>query len=268
MAGTTIFLRDDDVGALTPGLLTFMACFRERGLPVSYQIIPALLTDDCAAHLREQHAATPDLIEFGQHGLAHEMRIDGRRLGWEFGRERDLATQEAVIAEGKAILASKLGHAFSGRLFTPPRHRFNRDTVAALANQGFDILSAAAYADTPRRVIYGLARAIGLGTIGNRGVTYHGRLRPEARVHELSISVAVDDGPPRQRKVGDVMAEIDRAARQTSMVGLMFHHQAWTSPEGLEFLGALARALATRQDTRFALPQVLIPAETHRSSTR
>lgn len=250
---TRIFLRDDDVGAWTPALARFVACFREHDLPVSYQVIPAHLTDEAAEQLRAFHAERPDLCEFGQHGLAHEMTVGGKRLTWEFGRERDLATQQRVIAEGKAIMQAKLGQAFPAKLFTPPRHRFDGNTVRALHAEGFTILSAAAYVDPLRRFVYRLGHGLGMGTIGNRGIAYHPQLRPEAPLRELSIAVAVDDGAPVRREVSDVLARIERARQHTSAVGLMFHHQAWDSAEGTRFLEELALGLKSLPDCDFVL---------------
>lgn len=245
----TLFLRDDDVGAWTPALATFIEIFRSRQLPVSYQIIPALLTDDCAARLKALHGEEPDLFGFGQHGLEHGMTIGGRRLSWEFGGERDYATQLRVIRQGREVLERMLGDAFDGTVFTPPRHRFNADTVRALAESGFEVLSAASYRDTPRRVVYRVARTLGLGFIGNRGITWHPDWRPEARIREISIAVAVDDGAPRPRRASDVLAEIAMASRFPGPVGLMFHHQAWDSPEGRTFLAELADGLAGARET-------------------
>ena len=250
---TRIFLRDDDVGAWTLALARFIACFREHGLPVSYQVIPGQLTDEAAQQLRQFHAEQPGLCEFGQHGLAHEMTIGGKRLTWEFGRERNLPAQQQVIAEGKAIMQAKLGQAFGGTVFTPPRHRFDGNTVRALHAEGFTVLSAAAYTDPLRRLVYGLGRSLGLGTIGNRGIAYHPGIRPEAPLRELSIAVAVDDGAPVDRKVSDVLAGIERARSHCDSVGLMFHHQAWDSPHGHHFLQDLAKALKTLPDCEFVL---------------
>jgi hypothetical protein len=250
---TRIFLRDDDVGAWTPAFWRFVACFRDAGLPVSYQVIPAQLSDEAAEHLRAFHAERPDLCEFGQHGLAHEMTIGGKRLTWEFGRERDLATQQRVIAQGKAIMQAKLGPAFAGNLFTPPRHRFDGNTIRALHAEGFSVLSAAAYTDPLRRAVYRLGRSLGMGTIGNRGIAYHPELRPEAPLRELSIAVAVDDGAPVQRDVADVLAQIDRARKHTALVGLMFHHQAWDRPGGTTFLDDLVKGLQGLPDCEFVL---------------
>lgn len=257
---TRIFLRDDDVGGWTPALARFIACFRAQGLPISYQVIPAQLTDEAALQLRQFHAEQPELCEFGQHGLAHEMTIGGKRLTWEFGRERDLATQQQVIAQGKAIMQAKLGPAFAGNLFTPPRHRFDGNTIRALHAEGFSVLSAAAYADPLRRLVYAVGRRLGLGSIANRGIAYHTGFRPEAPLHEFSIAVAVDDGAPVDRKVSDVLAGIERARRHSGSVGLMFHHQAWDSPQGARFLQDLAQALKTLPDCEFVLLSKLAEA--------
>lgn len=250
---TRIFLRDDDVGAWTPALARFVACFRAQGLPVSYQVIPAQLTDEAAEQLRAFHAERPDLCEFGQHGLTHEMTIGGKRLTWEFGRERDLATQQQVIAAGKSIMQAKLGEAFPARLFTPPRHRFDGNTVRALHAEGFTILSAAAYTDPLRRIVYRLGHKLQLGSIANRGITYHQGQRPEAPVLEMSIAVAVDDGTPVRLAVGTVLRRIERARLHTTAVGLMLHHQAWDTPEGARFLNELALGLKGLPNCDFVL---------------
>ena len=47
-------------------MLAFAEAFLAREIPVSYQIIPARLTDACADYLLAIERARPDLIEFGQ----------------------------------------------------------------------------------------------------------------------------------------------------------------------------------------------------------
>jgi hypothetical protein len=252
MACTTLFLRDDDVGGLNDALTGFHAAFRERGLPVSYQAIPAQLTDACADWLKAEKAAAPDGIEIGQHGHTHEMVVAGKTEYYEFGPERDLAAQTDVIETGRRIMIDRLGAAFETRLFTPPRHRFNRDTLTALARTGFGILSSSSYPKPAHRLAYGVGRALGLTNIGRGGVSHHGRIRPEAPLLELSIAVAVDDGGPRDRHVEDVIAEIEAARKVTPIVGLMFHHNAWQPGAGTDFIRRLADALAALPDMRFA----------------
>lgn len=248
----TLFLRDDDAGALNDALCGFHDVFAARGLPVSYQVIPAQLTDECASWLRDIKRKAPDLIEIGQHGHTHEMMVAGRLEYFEFGPERSLDEQRAVIKQGRAIMQDKLGDAADPRLFTPPRHRFNRDTLVALGEAGFSVISASSYPKPLHQMAYRAGRLLGLTNIGRGGVSHHGGIRPEAPLFELSISVAVDDGAPRERDVEDVMRAIANAAKITPYVGLMFHHNAWGSQTGMAFLGSLADRLAAMTEARFA----------------
>lgn len=247
-----LFLRDDDVGPRNAAIEQFIHIFLSHGVPVSYQIIPARLTPESADWLKALAIRHPGLIEFGQHGHTHEMTVNGRREWYEFGPERDRAAQQAVIAAGRARLSALLGPAWTGRLFTPPRHRYDRNTLLALADEGFGILSASAYPGLPHRLAYRLGAALGRTNWGRGGVSRHGGIRPEAPLVELSISVAVDHGPPVERRVEDVLADIDRARRVTPIVGLMFHHQAWARPGGAEFLNALAARLSALPGARVA----------------
>ena len=73
-----IFIRDDDVGGLTPEFRRFFQVFFERELPVSYQIIPEQLTAECAEFLLHRRQRRPELVEFGQHGLRHQMIVRGK----------------------------------------------------------------------------------------------------------------------------------------------------------------------------------------------
>jgi predicted deacetylase len=248
----TLFLRDDDVGPRNAAIERFVEIFLSRLIPVSYQIIPARLTADSADWLAALAARHPGLIEFGQHGHTHEMTVRGRRQWYEFGPERDRAEQRSVIAAGRARLAELLGAAWAGRLFTPPRHRYDRNTLRALADEGFGILSASFYPGLAHQLAYRAGVALGRTNWGRGGVSHHGSIRPEAPLLELSIAVAVDHGAPVERRVDDVLAEIDRARRASPIVGLMFHHQAWARPGGADFLEALADRLATLPGARVA----------------
>jgi hypothetical protein len=249
---TTIFLRDDDAGALTPELTQFAAVFEGAGLPVSYQIIPDKLTDECAGWVKAKKAAAPDLYEFGQHGMTHHTMVGGVLKNHEFGPERDYDEQRALIEQGRAILDAKVGGAWNRELFTPPQHKFTRDTLRALAASGYRVLSGASYTDPVRRAAYVIGRLLGRTTIRGGGVTWHGRTRPEAPLTELSIAVAVDEGVSLDRDLDAVMADIARARRQTPWVGLMFHHQAWKGEAKRQWLESLAARLNGLEGARFA----------------
>ena len=248
---TRIFLRDDDVGALTPALKDFVARFAERGVPVSYQIIPERFTPEAAAFMLAERAKAPDLIEFGQHGLRHEMQVRGKTEYYEFGPERSYAQQLADIEAGKAILRERLGAEGGLRVFTPPRHRYDRNTLKAIRASGFSVLSASSYTSMPHRLAYSAGRWLGLTNLGRPGVAWHQRHRPDCGLFELSIAIGVDNGTAVLGSVDGVAAAVGSARRHSTSVGLLFHHDVFGKPEGQVYLRELLERLMQLPDVSF-----------------
>jgi hypothetical protein len=248
---TRVFIRDDDLGGLTPEFLHFFRVFAERGLPVSYQIIPEKLTSECAVFLRAELARRPDLIEVGQHGLRHEMQVRGKLEYYEFGPERSYDQQLDDIRAGRKILRERLGDDVEVRVFTPPRHRFNRDTLRALDAEGLTVFSASSYPELRYRLAYGFGRALGLTNIGRSGVSHHGRKRSDCQLFELSIAVAADDGGTPMGSVDGIMSRVELASRRMTDVGVMFHHQAYAAADRKAHLEELADRLARLPNVSF-----------------
>ena len=236
-----LFVRDDDIGPLNKTLRTFVETFAAAKLPVSYQIIPAQLTPDCADYLRAKRSEYPDLIEFGQHGLHHAMTLGGRRLKREFGPERSAIQQLTDIREGLRLLNAGLGEEIT--LFTPPQHKFDRHTIEAAVSAGHQTFSAAAYPNWRHRTAYWLGRKLGLSSFRHHGVSHHDRWRPEGEIYELSIAIAVDDGRSIKCDPASLRAALVRAARVSPNIGLMFHHDVYEGEEGRCRLSALVDCL-------------------------
>jgi hypothetical protein len=249
-APARIFIRDDDVGALTPELRFFFQLFYERELPVSYQLIPEQFTAECAEFLLDARQRRPDLVEFGQHGLRHQMIVRGKLEFYEFGPERSLDQQRKDITEGRDILRKRLGDA-PVPVFTPPRHRYDRNTLKALSGHDFSIFSASSYLKRRHRLAYGVGRAVGLSSVRARGVPYHGRKRPDCGLHELSIAVAADDGAKPVGTPQAVLSDLSQACAREAAVGVMFHHQVYRDADGEMQLRALADGLQAIGATRF-----------------
>ena len=237
------FIRDDDVGELTEALKTFVTAFLSRGMPVSYQIIPARLSADCARYLLDLERDHPTLIEFGQHGLHHAMMLRGKRLKREFGPERSLEDQSADIREGLELLRQRLGAEREISLFTPPQHKFDRNTVTAAARAGHRVFSAAYYPTPHHQLAYALGRGLRLSSLAHHGISYHGGLRPEAPMREISIAVAVDDGRRIRCPADRLATAMAAAAARSDLVGLMFHHAVYDSDEGRAALAAIVERL-------------------------
>jgi hypothetical protein len=251
MAGPArVFIRDDDVGELTPEFERFFQLFFDRQIPVSYQIIPERLTQACADFLLAARAKRSDLVELGQHGLRHQMMVRGKLEFYEFGPERSFDQQSQDIADGRALLRQRLGET-PVPVFTPPRHRYDRNTLKALAGQDFSIFSASSYLKPHHRLAYGVGRALGLSSVGARGVPYHGRTRPDSGLFELSIAVAADDGGTPSGTAGSVLAAVAQASAHEPTVGVMFHHQAYRDNARQAQLRELADGLAAMAGVSF-----------------
>ena len=238
------FIRDDDVGPLTSALESFAETFASRGLPVSYQIIPARLTEECADFLRSLHRQRPTLTDFGQHGLTHGMLLGAKLLNREFGPERTLTQQRNDIAEGLAILNRRLAPDIRITTFTPPQHKFDRHTVVAAAEAGHAVFSVSSYPSIRHQIAYALGRSLGMSSIRHHGISYHGRQRPEAPIKEISIAIDVDDGRRRKYGAAQIRPASGTAGRKSDVIGFMFHHALYDDPAGRAALSAIADELA------------------------
>lgn len=242
---TRCFVRDDDVGPLTDELKAFAEAFMAREVPVSYQVIPARLTEECADYLLALERARPDLIEFGQHGLHHQMTLGGRTLKREFGPERSFEEQSADISRGLELLYERLGRARRIEIFTPPQHKFDRSTVRAAAAAGHGIFSVAAYATARHQAAYRLGRRLSLGSVLHHGISFHPGVRPEAEIREVSISVAADNGRFVTTPPSSLSTAVAAAGRWSDVVGVMFHHAIYRGREGREDVGRAADFFST-----------------------
>jgi hypothetical protein len=251
MPGVVYFVRDDDVGELTDALRAFVELFLSRSIPVSYQIIPAQLTQPCADYLAGLERAHPELIEFGQHGLHHQMTLGGRTLLREFGPERSLSEQRHDIERGLRMLEARLAAERPIQVFTPPQHKYDANTIKAAAGVGHKVFSAAYYATARHQAAYSLGRRLGLSSIRHHGISHHGERRPEADIDEVSISIDIDDGEIIRHPAPAIAAAVERAARNTAQIGFMLHHAVYGAPGGREKLEAIAERLASYGADKF-----------------
>ena len=249
VGGTQIFLRDDDVSVLSEAFISFFRRFADARLPVSYQVIPEPFSEECAAFLREESSRVG--FDLGQHGLRHQMMVNGRLEFYEFGPERTFDEQLHDIQTGKAILQRMLGPKFHFDVFTPPRHRYDRNTLLALKQSGFQLLSASSYVGLKYRLAYSGGRAFRLTNLGRSGVPHHGLIRPDSGLLEYSIAVSLDDGGKINTTVSEAMDRVAVARKFTRQVGLLFHHEAFGSAEGMAFLDDLIRRLKAMSGVSF-----------------
>lgn len=127
--------------------------YRDRGLRGVVGVVPAYedepLASDVVGFLDD---LVDDGWELAQHGYTHEDIGQGR--GGLLYDERSefagvpLAEQRRRIGLGKDVLED---HGISPRTFIPPWHEYDRNTVRALSDHGFDCLHEGRW-PLPRRI--------------------------------------------------------------------------------------------------------------------
>lgn len=247
---TVVFFRDDDMGCLLEPLRNVMQVLREGGVPCSYEAVPEVLTSEVARMALQEKEKAPELIDFHQHGLRHSRLVAGVVDYAEFGGERPLADQEQDIGLGRRLLREKLGEAFDGDVFTPPCHKYDRNTLRALQNVGIRTLSAGVRTSLPARVYYGAGRALRRVDWLGRRVSYHGRRIPGTRLSELSTCIDFDlaDGEARARGVDEQWQRFEVCRRRLAIVGVNLHHASYGDAAKVETLRAFVQRLLEQPD--------------------
>jgi hypothetical protein len=135
------FVRLDDWSNGAAAERSALEWFIEHGHKVHVAVIPGLLTRQGATYLRRVVSEHPDRVEVGQHGYLHTCRKIGRRR-FEVGPGMSRDEQADIIAKGARMLRDKLEVSIAP-VFTPPFNGYDHNTVRAVADNGFEVLSAA-----------------------------------------------------------------------------------------------------------------------------
>lgn len=259
---TRVFFRDDDVGDLTPPLEWFIELFVGREIPVNYQVVPTFLTNESIAYLRQCVSSYGNLVALHQHGLRHSQEIRGTRVWSEFANNRPLAEQQHDIREGRNILNQAFQDGFDPSVFTPPQHKYDRNTLRALRDEGVLVLSASTHVSLPHRIVYAFGRRVGLTSVRSRGISWHGQQRPDVGLYELSVSVFADNGGHRVQNMDALLQQFAVARRRFNDVGIMLHHQVWRNSEDQDFLKRFLDRLTGLEDVTFHSMKELLSQRT------
>lgn len=257
---TRIFFRDDDVGDLTNSLEQFVDLFLGRELPVNYQVVPEFLTDAGAAFMLEKKRSASHLVHLNQHGLRHSQTVNGKHAWSEFAGGRPYQDQLSDIKQGREILRDRFGESFDGSIFTPPQHKYDRNTLKALRGVGVSVLSASYYPNFKNQCVYKLGKTLGISAIRSRGVSRHGEYRRDCGLYELSVSVLADDGGNRATDLDALLDQVSKARRSVRDVGIMLHHPAWKTDSDLTFLNRFLDRLRLLEGVSFHSMNELVPS--------
>lgn len=225
-----VFVRDDDVSEFTPELVSFVDLMLRKEIPVNYQIIPGRIDDLATEFMFEKRKLNPELIRLNQHGYVHKQTIDGIQRWSEYYGNLHFDLQYESIKLGRQIMKEKFGDYFDSQVFTPPAHKYNKDTVRALELLGFSVLSAGARTSWSGKLFDFLGSGFNKTTILNRRVSYHGRRLPSSKLLDISTSIDVDmskslTGRKITKSSNQVLDDFKAVGKRSGHVGLLFHHQ-------------------------------------------
>jgi len=251
-----VFVRVDDVTRVTPGLRVIVSTLLAGGIPANYAIIPRHLTPEAAEYMKRQRRENPGMIELNQHGYCHEQVIGDKPYWSEFSGSRPYEEQATAIAAGRKILCEMLGEDFGARVFVPPSHKYDENTLLAMEACGFDVLSAACYSRLPARLYYGLGRRLAAVNLLGHRVSYHCRRIPRHAIAEMSIAIDVDmeeawNGTYRVKDALALRREFERSRLYQPVVGIMLHHETYGQEGKLRTLKAFLADLRSDSSVGF-----------------
>ncbi len=132
------FFRNDDAGWADQELFQLLDCFLNTEIPIDLAVIPREITAHKQYLYRKFHD-NHNLIGFHQHGYNHQNHQEqGRKC--EFGSDRTFQQQWIDIKAGQDTLNDYFSGYFDP-IFTPPWNRCTQETVDALIDLGFKVLS-------------------------------------------------------------------------------------------------------------------------------
>lgn len=134
-----VFLRDDDAGWEPERLERQVGQCNAFGLPLDLAVIPAAVTDECAALLLRLRRAHTAGLHWHQHGWTHTNHEPTGRA-CEFGPSRSAADIRRDIAAGQQVMTARFGQTLDP-IFTPPWNRCTDTTAQVLCDLGFAVLS-------------------------------------------------------------------------------------------------------------------------------
>lgn len=134
----TIFFRDDDVDKKSKKLVQLIDLFIKHLIPINLAVIPATVTRETVEYLLDTKSKFPDLINIHQHGFQHINY--GNDKEYEFGEKRSYEQQYQDISRGKDLMNTYFGDSWD-KIFTPPHHGFDQNTLRVLNELDFKYIS-------------------------------------------------------------------------------------------------------------------------------
>ncbi len=223
-----IFFRNDDLrNSLDNSLIEITDLFILNGTPISHAVEPANVSHDVVNWLIDKKNEFPDLIEIIQHGFNHN--IDNPGLKMEFGGKRGFEDQLSDIKKGVELMNSYF-HNLWTPVFTFPYGTYNRNSLKALSDCDYKILSSKIQFSNKARIKNFLGRTFAIDDFFGKQVNYHPGNRKNYGFREISVSVNLIKrytgyNTAIHYDLESIINQIQLARKHTGIIGILLHHR-------------------------------------------
>ncbi len=247
-----VFFRNDDVNVLDDTFIRFVELFVAHRIPLVLAVEPANVTLQMVRYLLETQTSYPGLIEIVQHGWSHAEHDRG-----EFGGSRGYPDQLDEISRGLNVMKSHFGGAFFPA-FTFPFGQYNENTIRALSELGYVVLSSKFNSSFAAQVFYRFGRLAHRKWMFDRRISYHLGPYPGCNLDEISVSVS-----PIRRYLGPhgstecafesletLKSQYLASTKRTPVVGIVLHHRYHAGPDRMSLLEKFVEWLTAIEDVQ------------------
>lgn len=224
----TIFFRNDDVrDSLDNSLIELTRLFISNKVPVAHAVEPANVSLEVVKWLLQKKTDHPDFIEIIQHGFNHN--IENQPIKMEFGGKRGYEDQLIDVKKGAELMNIYFGNLWSP-VFTFPYGTYNRNSLKAISDCDFKVLSSKIKFSGKARLKNFAGRTLGIDNFFGKHINYHPGLRKNYGFREISVSAnliksytAYDTAI--HYNLEEIIDQILLAGKYTDIIGILLHHR-------------------------------------------
>lgn len=224
-----LFLRNDDVrGCLDAALLYLTERVVEHDLVVSHAVEPRNVSGEVVDWLLRMQEEHPAQVEIIQHGFDHQLKTAPPVRG-EFGGGRPYAEQLDEIRRGAERMNQFFGDQWS-RIFSFPFGLYDLNTLKALEQCGFKVISTGIRLTRKRKAFNAAGRFLRQKTLLGRNVAYFNETIPGFKLREIPVvlnNTKKQTGPDIavQYTTDELKAEWDALPNWLKVRGVLCHHR-------------------------------------------
>lgn len=223
-----IFFRNDDVrNVLDETLISLTELCVNHHVPIAHAVEPGNVSKEVVEWLITEKKKHPGLIEIIQHGYNHNLLNPSQKM--EFGGKRSYKDQFDDLKKGKEIMNQEFGDLWSP-VFTFPYGTFNQETLKAIDELDYKIISSKIKFDFKARLKNFSGKLLGKDLILGKKINFHPDFRKGYKFREISVSVNLirkytGESIADHFSLDDIMEQVILASKYTDLIGILFHHR-------------------------------------------